>query len=443
MLSGLAHDPLQRDIFTPLWLGATLCIPDPEIVGTSKLAQWMAEMHVSFAHLTPALAELLTDSAASDCCLPALRYVFFVGDKLTRRDVSRLRGLAPGVTCIASYGTTETQRAVGFNLISEDTEPRERCHREAYPLGRGIRDVQLLVLTAGQRLAGIGELGEIYVRSPHLALGYLDEELTRVRFLTNPFTSAPGDRLYKTGDLGRYLPDGAVEFAGRADRQIKIRGFRVELEEIEAVLSRHDSLRRTVVILREDRIGQKKLVAYCVPAVEHPPAASELRRFLRSQIPHYMIPSAFVYVAALPLTPNGKLDARALPVPDGESLDQERSSLPAESETERIIARIWQDVLHIGRVRVDDSFFDLGGHSLLAVQVISRLRQEFDIEIPLRVFFENPTVANLAANVHRFRKNGANEPEVAQILDDLDALSDDEAHELLKRSVTSFKMGIS
>jgi amino acid adenylation domain-containing protein len=431
MLSGLAHDPLQRDIFTPLWLGATLCIPDPEVIGTSKLPQWMAETQVSFAHLTPALAELLTDSAASDCRLPSLRYVFFVGDKLTRRDVARLRRLAPAVTCIGSYGTTETQRAVGFNVISGVIGMRDNRPKEVYPLGRGVKDVQLLVLTSARGMAGIGELGEIYVRSPHLALGYLDEELTRERFLTNPFTNDPRDRLYKTGDLGRYLPNGDVEFAGRADRQIKIRGFRVEPEEIEGALKRHESLRGAVVILQEDRIGQRQLAAYLVPGVEDPPSARELQDFLRSRLPQHMIPTAFVYVSALPLTPNGKLDLRALPAPDNGSLAQARSSLLAESETERVIARIWQDVLHAGRICVDDSFFELGGHSLLAVQVISRLREAFDVEIPLRVFFENPTVASLAFNVDQFRNNCAQVTEIAAILDDLESLSDDQAQELL------------
>jgi amino acid adenylation domain-containing protein len=431
MLSGLAHDPLQRDILTPLWLGATLCIPDPEIIGTSKLAQWMAETRVSFAHLTPALAELLVESAALDCRLPSLRYVFFVGDKLTRRDVARLRRLAPGVTCIASYGSTETQRAVGFNLISEKTEPRERQQREVYPLGCGIKDVQLLVLTAGRRLAGIGELGEIYVRSPHLALGYLDEELTQERFLTNPFTNIADDRLYKTGDLGRYLPDGNVEFAGRDDRQIKIRGFRVEPEEIEAALGEHASLLKTVVILRGDRPGQEQLVAYLVAAVEHPPTAGELRRFLKSRLPDYMIPSAFVYIDALPLTPNGKLDIRVFPVPDQGWVDRHRCFAAAETEVERSIARIWQDVLHTNQVHMDDNFFDLGGHSLLAVQVISRLRQALHVEIPLRVFFENPTVASLAVMLDQPRKDAAETEKMVSILADLESISDDEARQLL------------
>lgn len=432
MLSGLAHDPLQRDMFTPIWLGAMLCIPDPDIIGTSKLARWMAETEISFAHLTPAMAHLLADSAAPGCRLPSLRYVFFVGDKLTRRDVARLRHLAPGVTCIASYGTTETQRAVGFNVISGEGESEDRRSKEVYPVGRGVKDVQLLVLTPQHRLAGIGELGEIYVRSPHLALGYLDRELTRERFLTNPFTGAPDDRLYKTGDLGRYLPNGDVEFAGRADRQIKIRGFRVEPEEIEAALNRHEALRHSLVVVKEDRAGQGQLTAYVVSAVEHPPDAIQLRSFLSSRLPQHMIPTAFVYLERLPLTPNGKLDTRALPTPDNRSMDREQSGSPAESETEGMIASIWRGVLHLDRIRVDDNFFDLGGHSLLAVQVISRLRQAFDVEIPLRVFFENPTIAHLAATVERLRNNSPETPDLDQILEDLELLSDEEAQALLK-----------
>jgi amino acid adenylation domain-containing protein len=440
MLSGLAHDPLQRDIFTPLWIGAKLCIPDPEMIGTSKLAQWMAEMKVSFAHLTPALAEALAESAAADCRLPSLRYVFFVGDKLSRRDVGSLRRLAPEVTCIGSYGTTETQRAVGFTLIYKMTEPPEKRNREIYPLGRGIKDVQLLVLSAGQRLAGIGELGEIYVRSPHLALGYLDEKLTQERFLTNPFTGSLGDRLYKTGDLGRYLPDGDVEFAGRADRQIKIRAFRVEPAEIEAALSEHAALRKAVVVSREDPTGQTQLVAYLLPAVaDAPPPAVALRNFLRSRLPPYMVPTAFVHLNKLPLTPNGKLDTSALSIPDGDQIDQAKYPLSALTETESTLVGIWQDVLRTSRVLLDDSFFDLGGHSLLAIQVISRLRQAFQVEIPLRVFFENPTLSTLAAKVDQVRKSGAEATAVVDLLDDLEALSDDEARELL--DLTRIKVG--
>jgi amino acid adenylation domain-containing protein len=434
MLSGLAHDPLQRDIFTPLWLGAKLCIPDPDIIGTSKLARWMAETRVSFAHLTPALAELLAESASPDCRLPSLRYVFFVGDKLTRSEVARLRCLAPGVTCIASYGTTETQRAVAFHLIPEKTAAEEKRRVEVYPLGRGIKDVQLLVLTSARRLAGVGELGEIYVRSPHLALGYLDEKHTHERFLTNPFTGIAEDRLYKTGDLGRHLIDGSVEFAGRADRQLKIRGFRLEPQEIEAALNAHPSVRKSLIISREDQHGRMQLAAYVVPAVEHPPPENELRRFLRSRLPRYMVPDLFLYIDAFPLTPNGKLNTRALPVPESDPLLVQRTLSSAGSETERVIARIWQDILHLDQVGVDNSFFDLGGHSLLAVQVISRLREALHIEIPLRMFFEHPTVAVLAAKIDEICNHNIAASGIADILDDLESLSDEQADELLARS---------
>ncbi|HEX6291542.1 MAG TPA: amino acid adenylation domain-containing protein, partial [Herpetosiphonaceae bacterium] len=270
MISGLAHDPLQRDMFTPLCLGATVCVPEPEtIVTPGRLAAWMRQQGITIAHLTPALGQLLTETGAEAATgeppLATLRYAFIVGDVLTLRDVARIRALAPQVQCINFYGSTETQRAVGYYRIppEEERPPTglDLRAKEILPLGRGMDDVQVLVLTARQQLAGIGEVGEIYMRSPHLARGYLgDGRLTQERFLPNPFTEAAGDRLYRTGDLGRYRPDGTVEFVGRADQQVKIRGFRIELGEIEAVLGQHASVREAVVIAREDTPGNKRLV---------------------------------------------------------------------------------------------------------------------------------------------------------------------------------------
>ncbi|MGH7833537.1 MAG: AMP-binding protein, partial [Candidatus Binatia bacterium] len=446
MLSGLAHDPLQRDIFTPLWLGATLCIPDPEIFGTPRLAQWMAEEQMTFAHLTPALAELLTESAASDCRLPSLRYAFFVGDKLTRRDVARLRRLAPGVTCVSSYGTTETQRAVGYYIVPEEAEARENECKPVYPLGHGMKDVQLLVLTPGQRRAGVGELGEIYMRSPHLALGYLDEELTRERFLTNPFTGMPGDRLYKTGDLGRYLPDGNVEFAGRADRQVKIRGFRVEPAEIEAALTQHPSLREAVVVAREDTRAErsvtenpkpdKRLVAYLIARAEQKPSTGELRRFLKSTLPDYMVPSAFVFLDALPLTPNGKLDHSSLPLPDQRDREEHGRSAASHTPMEKLIADIWAEVLQVERIGIHENFFDLGGHSLLVTRVLSRVRETCQVELPLRALFEDPTVAGLAAKITHARTQEAAPEDTANVLAELESLSDEQVQLLLAQEST-------
>ena len=431
MLSGLSHDPLQRDIFTPLWLGATICIPDPEIIGTPKLAEWMAKEQVTFAHLTPAMAELLTETAAPDCRIQSLRYAFFVGDKLTRRDAMRLPRLAPAVTCITSYGSTETQRAVGYYVVPQEPELQESRDRAVYPLGRGMKDVQLLVLTAEHRLAGVGELGEIYLRSPHLALGYLgDEALTRARFLTNPLTGVAGDRLYKTGDLGRYLPDGNVEFVGRSDRQVKIRGFRIEPEEVEAVLSQHPSIQQSVVLVREDVPDDKRLAAYVIARGEQGVTASELRGFVKSKLPEYMVPAAFVYLDALPLTPNGKVDYDALPASD-QSRTEERSYVGPRTAVEKRLVDIWAEVLKLERVGIDENFFELGGHSLLATRVMSRVRDAFQLEIPLRTLFENPTLAGLAVQIAQPQPQNGGAEDMAELLGDVESLSDEQANRLL------------
>ena len=434
MLSGLSHDPLQREIFSPLWLGATLCIPDPQIIGTSKLADWMDAQRITFAHLTPAMAQLLTETAGPDLGLPALRYAFFVGDKLARRDVIRLRRVAPNVTCITSYGTTETQRAVGFYKVPPESELEDNGDKAIYPLGRGMEGVQLLVLTDEQRLAGIGELGEIYVRSPHLAKGYLgDEALTQARFVTNPFTRVEGDRLYRTGDLGRYLPEGNVQFDRRGDNQVKIRGFRIELEEIEAMLGRHPALRESVVAARPDASGNNRLVAYVVPFRDAAPAIHELRNFLLQKLPDYMVPASFFFLKALPLTPNGKLDREALPAPDQNRPELESEFAAPRNATEKTLADIWAEVLKLDRVGIHDNFFELGGHSLTVTRVIYRAREALRIELPVRHLFENPTVAGSAARIAEIRAQNILPEKMAAVLAALESLSDEEAERLLAR----------
>ncbi len=365
LLSGLAHDPLHRDVFTPLWLGASVVIPDPERMGEPGwLSAWMARMGVTVAHLTPAMGRLLTSPPASP--MPALRRAFFVGDVLTRRDVERLRTLAPDVQVVNLYGSTETQRAVGFHEVRED--------EERYPLGRGMPDVQLLVLDRSGRLCGIGEVGEVCVRSPHIAAGYLDGQ----RF----------QGLYRTGDLGRYLPNGEVEPLGRADLQVKIRGFRVELGEVEAALASHPSIREAVVVARGEG-DDRRLVAYIVPAVE-----DDLRSFLRVRLPEYMVPSALVFLDALPLTPNRKVDRKALPEPAREDIE-----VAPLSQMEELVAAIWSEVLGVERIGPSDDFFGLGGHSLKVTQILARVRDAFGVELPVRSLFESPTLSGFAARI--------------------------------------------
>ena len=401
MLSGLAHDPLHRDIFTPLQLGGTVCIPDQkDIESPARLRAWMNQKKVTVANLTPAMSQLLSEGATDAEQIESLRYSFLVGDVLTKRDVARLRKLAPKITCVNLYGSTETQRAVGHFVVPNTSDEAPGFDRQVLPLGRGIRDVQLLVLNRRQQMCGIGEPGEIYFRSPHLAKGYLsDATLTHERFIQNPFTNEAEDRLYRTGDLGRYLPDGNVEHLGRADRQVKIRGFRIEPAEIEAVLTKHTAVHEAAVIAQRNDSDETSLVAYVVG--DQTIAASVLREYVGERLPVYMVPSAFVMLEALPLTPNGKLDRAALPRPDQiqaeRRVDYRGDYTAPRSATERALAEVWQEVLSLDRIDIHENFFELGGHSLLAVRLFAEMEKRFGRRLPLATLFQAPTIAQLAA----------------------------------------------
>jgi len=441
MLSGLAHDPLQRDLFTSLCLGGTLCVPGPDDIGTpGRIAAWMARREITFTNLTPAMAAVLTEAPGGGAALatiPTLRWAMLVGDVLTRLDVDRLRRAAPSAAVVNLYGSTETVRAVGYYVVPESSGD-ERA-REILPLGRGMEDTQLLVLRLGDSsaaLAGTGEIGEICVRSPHLADGYLgDPELTGEKFQANPFNGVPGDRLYRTGDLGRYLPDGNLTFAGRRDLQVKIRGFRVELGEIEAALGWLPGVREAVVVARDDGgPAGRRLVAYVVPSAEESMDAHDLRdrhEALRALLPAYMIPAAFVFLDRLPLTPNHKVDRRALPDPEPGAHSGTREIVPPRDGVEQAIAGVWQRLLGLDAVGIHENFFELGGHSLLGIRVIAALRDELGVEIPLRAVFEKPTVANLALAVTQARVEQAADSEVGALLDNLEDLSDEEVEALL------------
>ncbi len=410
MLSGLSHDPLQRDIFTALWVGASVHIPDPDKIGAPGwLNEWMRQEQITFSHFTPAMAQLLSKSTSkennSESQITTLRYAFFIGDKLTRHDVNQLGRLAPNVICINSYGTTETQRAVGYQLIDpkdlSQTNEDESSGKAVLPVGRGMQDVQLLVLNNAQKLSSTGELGEIYVRSPHLAKGYLgDDSLTQERFVTNPFTGEAGDRLYKSGDLGRYLPDGKVEFLGRKDKQVKIRGFRIELGEIETTLSKHPAVRQTVVTAWEADSGDKRLVAYVVPVNREGNQPTDLRDFMYKRLPAHMIPSSFVLLDAIPITPNGKIDHQKLPPPHQDQDDTNETRVNARDGTEETLMKIWEDLLQVRHIGIRESFFELGGHSLLAVHMFAQIKEQFDVNLPLATLFQEATIEHLANTIN-------------------------------------------
>ena len=398
LLSGLSHDPLLRDVLTPLWVGASLQVPDPGQVGEPGwLASWLSRQGVTIAHLTPAMSELVRSGAGEQQVGERLRLAFFAGDVLTRRTVRRFLEFAPNATCVNFYGATETPQAMAYHVVARDPEDASDP-ASVVPVGRGIDDVQLLVQNARGGAAGVGELGEIVVRTPHLAAGYLgDEELTHERFVSDPFPSRPGDRVYRTGDLGRYRPDGAVEFAGRADTQVKVRGFRVELGEIEAALREHAGVEDVAVLAREAADADLRLVAYVVRAGRQPPETTALRQHVATRLPSHMIPSSFVFLPSLPLTPNGKVDRRALPILEGQAELQQKACVAPRTATEKAVARIWGETLSPSvPVGVDDNFFDLGGHSFSAARLIAALRSAFEVDVGLRTLFERPTIAGLS-----------------------------------------------
>ncbi|WP_206366570.1 non-ribosomal peptide synthetase, partial [Sphingomonas gei] len=293
------------------------------------------------------------------------------------------------------YGPTEatvTTTVKQYNSADEDLPN--------IPIGRPISNTRIYLLDAYRQPVPLGAVGEIYIGGVGVARGYLNRpEMTAERFVASPFVA--GDRLYRTGDLARYLPDGNIEFLGRNDHQVKIRGFRIELGEIEARLAEHPGVREAVVVAREDQPGDKRLVAYAVPAGDLDKAEPALlRAWLGTHLPDYMVPAAYVLLDALPLTPNGKLDRGALPAPDGEAYSRQAYEAP-QGEIEQALAAIWSELLGVERISRHDNFFELGGHSLLAVKLLARLRR-LNLSTDVRTLFVTPVLAELAATLGSF-----------------------------------------
>ena len=275
------------------------------------------------------------------------------------------------------------------------------------PIGKPIDGARAVLLDEAGKACPRGTVGEIIIRTPYRSLGYYRQpELTREVFVQNPFSDDPDDLVYRTGDLGRMLHDGSFQFVARKDDQVKYRGVRIELGEVEAALLQHSDVQQAAVMARHDGRGDQGLVAYFVAIDEKSPTTSDLRRFLQRKLPDHMIPSAFVALDALPLSANGKVNRKALPSPDGTRPLLDRPYVAPRNPTEQAVASVWSEALAMDRVGVHDDFFELGGHSLTATQVISRMREQFRVEIPLKSLFEKPTVAHLAALIDRGEELG-------------------------------------
>jgi amino acid adenylation domain-containing protein len=384
-------DVSVSEIFTALFSGAMLVLaPREKLLPGPELAQLMRDMEISVVMLTASVLGVLYDEE-----FPALRTVVTGGEAASAEVVARW---SQGRRFVNVYGATEATVYSTYAAYSDASH--------ALDVGVPIANTTLYLLDANKQPVPVGIPGECYIGGEALARGYLNRpELNAEKFLPDPFSSKPGARLYKTGDLLVYTRTGKLEFVGRIDDQVKIRGFRVELGEIETALGQHALVREAVVLVREDTPGFKRLAAYVVPKVpgDEQEIVARLRTALQSRFPDYMVPSAIVLLEMFPMTPNGKVDKRALPIP-AERLGLEEEYVAPRGETEANIAEIWSQLLGVEQVGVHDNFFALGGHSLLATQVVSRLRNSFRADVPLRLLFEGPTVAQLATALEAMRE---------------------------------------
>jgi amino acid adenylation domain-containing protein len=383
--ASMSFDASLLEVFVALLSGAALHLAEREVLlAPERLAALLREREIGVVVSTPALLDSVPDTG-----FPALRTVSVGGERCSAATAARW---SRGRRLLNMYGPTETT----IYTTEHECAPEVA---EAPPIGRPVEGARVYVLDAWGEPVPAGVPGELYVGGGGVARGYLERPaLTAERFLPDPFAAGAGGRLYRTGDRVRWRADGELEYLGRLDEQVKIRGLRIELGEIEAALRRGQGVADCAVVAREDAPGEKRLVAYVVGGGE----AAALREHLRRELPEYMVPAAFVPLERLPVNPNGKLDRKALPTPDFAPAG-DRFVAP-RTPAEEVVAGIWAEVLRLERVGVEESFFDLGGHSLLATQLVSRIRELFGVELPVRALFEGPTVAELAARVEEMRR---------------------------------------
>ena len=391
------------EFFGPLMMGARMVVTRPHgHHDNAYLARLIADERITMVHFVPSMLQVFLEEPDLREKCASLRRVICSGEALSydlqNRFFSHLKTELHNL-----YGPTEA-------AVDVTCWPCEReSERRVVPIGRPIANVQIHLLDERMEPVAVGVAGELYIGGVCLARGYLNRaELTAERFIPHPLSPERGERLYKTGDLARYLPDGAIEYVGRIDHQVKICGVRIELGEIEAAIVEHPSVRETVVLTREEAAGDKRLAAYLVAddATGSPPPDGELRAFLQERLPHYMVPSAYVWLEQWPLTTSGKVDRLRLPAPPVAAHDGEGHTAAPRTLVEELIAGVWCEVLGLASVGVNDDFFDFGGHSLLAAMLVARLRRNLRAEVSFSDVFESPTVAQLAAIIESRQARG-------------------------------------
>lgn len=416
----LSFDIAALEIFLPLTAGARLLMISREV--TTDPVQLLAKLSsqsVTVMQATPATWQMLLGAGWQGS--RELK-ILCGGEALSQELAAQLVSRSSSLWNL--YGPTETTIWSAIHRVE--------LGDERIPIGRPIANTQIYILDSRLQPVPIGVPGELHIGGICLARGYVGHpDLTAEKFIPDPFGVEPGALLYKTGDMARYLPDGDIEFLGRIDDQVKIRGFRIELGEIESVLAQNPAVRQAIVVVRQDSPGEKRLVAYVVPHAEQTLTTTDLLSLLKSKLPEYMLPSAFVFLDALPLTPNGKVDRRALPEPGAERAELKEAYVAPRTAVQKKLADIWTEVLKLERLGIHDNFFDIGGHSLKATQVMSRVRAVFEMDVPLRTLFEKPTVEELALVVMERQAERVAGEEVSSILAEVESLSDEEARRIL------------
>ena len=405
-----AFDATGWELWPYLTAGASVYLPDEDTRATpTSMRDWLLDHGITITFLPTALAESVIALAWPS--KTSLRYLLTGADTLHHYPSPAL----PFVL-VNNYGPTEATVVATSGLVLPT------AHANLPPsIGRPIANTQIYILDERLQQVPIGTPGDLYIGGAGLASGYLNRpDLVDQKFIPHPFSDEPGARLYKTGDLARFLPDGQIAFLGRTDHQVKIRGYRIELGEIESVLHQRPAVRQAVVVAREDVPGEKHLVAYVV-ADKYFVSATELREFLHTQLPGYMIPASFVLLKALPLTPNGKVDRAALPAPDVMNTLREGPMAAPSTPLEKQLAAMVAPLLGLEQVGIDDNFFMIGGHSLLGAQVIMQVGETFGVDLSLRTLFEAPTIRQLSAEIERL------------IIARLETMSDEEARRLLEQ----------
>jgi len=387
----VSFDASTLELWASLLNGARLVLFPTRRTSLEELGQVIQEHGVTTLWLTAGLFHQMIEQHVQG--LQGVRQLIAGGDVLSVSHVKQALNQIEGCRVINGYGPTENTT---FTCCHPMTDPE--ALGQTVPIGRPIANTTVFILDGQLRPVPIGVIGDLYAGGDGLARGYLNQpELTAERFIENPFAANPGERLYQVGDRARYLADGTIEFFGRVDSQVKLRGYRIELAEIETVLNEHEAIRDVVVAAREDTPGDKRLVAYWIAANEAAPEPSTLREYLANKLPDYMVPAAFVALEEFPLTANGKVDRKALPAPELDRSQSGETYTPPGSELEKTLAEIWQSVLKVDEVGTRDNFFDLGGHSLSLIRVHGAIQKHLDRQIPMVEMFRFPTVGTLAA----------------------------------------------